>query len=314
MSPNKGDRPWRALFFTDSHVSFDSGAHHRRWYPTLIAGRLRAFDAWALQRLDWRSQGNLRQVLSKAAGIDVILCGGDATPGEDEEGMVSDAALEQYRRFRELVEQYWRGPVVAAWGNHDVGYHYLRPRIGGPSYESIRNAERLIGPPYQRLQVGRWTLLIVASELLAAATKSAHAPASFQQFLAARAQAQKAWIRAELEAAERVVFVDHDPRNFLQHVWPLVTAANCESKVRLTLVGHVHVRPLGMLLRLNRAARAAHLEVIPSTWQAWGLGCGYAELTLADHDLHLAVRYLSPIKIKRWWHSSHRRPAAVPPQ
>ncbi|HEX7173047.1 MAG TPA: metallophosphoesterase [Candidatus Limnocylindria bacterium] len=301
-------RPWRVLFFTDSHVSFDSKPHHLRWYPSLIGGRMGRLEQWMLNRLDWRSQANLRAVLAQAHDADVVVCGGDATPGEDEHGMLSDAALQQYGRYRNLVATAWRGPLFSAWGNHDVGYHYLRRRVGGVTAESIENAQRLIGPPYQRVELDRWRLLIVSAELLEAAATADHAPRTFRLYLAELAERQRQWIRDELASADRVILVDHDPRHFLKHVWPTVAESGHATKVQLTLTGHIHYRPAAALLHWTHgSARDARLEVIPSTWQMWGIGCGYATLVLDGDICRLAIQRLPPARVPRWWNAGDVR-------
>lgn len=296
----QADTTWRLIFFTDPHVSFDSRPEHQRWYPGVMRLSPGPVRRWMLRRLDWRSQQNLRMVFGDADNADVVICGGDATPGEDERGMVSAVAQDQYRRFRQIVDEYWHGPFYSAWGNHDVGYHYFRQRIGGMSCESLDAATTHIGPPFQRIQLGEWSILIVCSELLAAARRRRDGNGELWDVVEELAGVQRAWIRSELAAAQRVVFVDHDPTKFLSDVWPEVIATGCEAKVHLTLAGHMHLRPLGQALRAaSSAARAARLHVIPSTWQAWGIGCGYAQVALTAKGVRLSVRWLAPAKVNR---------------
>lgn len=282
----------RLFFFTDPHLSFDSRPEHRRWYPAFLSLPRNPLSASMLRRLDWRSQRNLRMALHRVARLQpsLVVCGGDATPGESEQGLASASAAVGHRRFAAVVARSTSS--VSVWGNHDMGYRYSSRGHGGPSIESYQQALGLIGPPFQAVRIDRWSVLLVNSQLSSAAEATYLTP-DVRQFFADVDAAQKVWLDTQLREADRVVLCDHDPIAFLRHLWPIVTAAGGETKVDLTLTGHFHLRPIGVLLsRLRPAARAARLQVIPSTWQLFGVFCGYGVVSFTPRGARLQIHSL----------------------
>ncbi len=295
------EHPQSILLIADPHLSQASQPEEQRWWPRIcyFLARLpnplgpELAHRW-LSSYDQMTQERLRRVLYNArrhGHYEYLISLGDHTQGIKAAGMTTQHAIYEFKAFTAMLKEYFPGTHKAfVWGDHDVGYRppksswwsRLTHPFGGLSAESVKTAEKLLGPPFFRVKLGNWSMIFLNSEIIDGVHTASYPPV-LRRRLSKLAARQQKFLLAELKHAENAILFIHKPEAALAEIFPKIKAY--QSKVKATFVGHWHSKVIGELLKLEHSmARDFNLQVVPATWGVEGFGGGFMVLTLfSDH-------------------------------
>ncbi len=196
----------------------------------------------------------LEAILSAQPTADRVVANGDFTVDSAFVGVSDDAALASAAAALDRLRTAYPGRVDATLGDHDLGKQSLFGAVGGPRRASLERCRGALGlPDAWRRDLGRWSLIGVASTLLAWPVFAAEAPASERAWWDAQREAHLARVRELLDGldpGQRLVLFVHDP-TALPFLARLPWFAARMDQVRLTVIGHLHTDAvLGLARRL----------------------------------------------------------------
>jgi predicted MPP superfamily phosphohydrolase len=219
---------------------------------------------------------------------DLVIFGGDAVLGISDRGLADPGMVSEYKSFHDLAEQMFPG-FLSVWGNHDTGFKYIPLKPGGMSLDSYSEAEKYIGPPFQRKHLDGWSLLLLNSEIPRVLEKE-HISSALREVLNEANNRQHQLVSRSLAEDQKIVIFIHDPFSFLDFIWPTIKHSPHRHKVHLVVAGHVHLAWVGPIIRtLYQEARKANVRIVPSLWELFGLYGGYGLIDLSEDRASLKL-------------------------
>lgn len=264
------------LITSDIHESSDSRPSQGRWFQWYISRwspdrQLAYLHSWDV--LTSRSLGRLVIRAKQLGPFSSALFLGDLTSGE---GLLTQEAQKQCQGFLAYLDINLFGvDRNIVHGGHDDGYNCQRdlPTV----LAGFANAQKFLGPLWQNIQIGKFTIICLCSEVYTAAAR--FSDPTLQNI----AREQTEFLVQELQRADgNVILAIHNPLALkrIEHILKL----NSE-KIVLTLAGYMHLRAFNIPFYLVPLFRYIHLHVVPSPWglaMPWGpVGRGgFCTLTL----------------------------------
>ncbi len=239
---------FRVVVLSDVHFA-GAAEQTRRGYETRV---IRHPLSRALVRL-WRRvvwladpfahNALLDRFCAAAGDPDRVVANGDYSCDSAFVGVSDAAAAESAREVLERLRGRFPGRLTAGLGDHEPGKMSLAGGVGGPRLASWERAVGELGlQPFWRVDLGTWTLLGVASPLLALPVYLAETlPEERPRWRALRA-AHLEEVRAALanrEPERRLLLFCHDPTAlpFLAAETPF---ADWQGRLEATVIGHLH--------------------------------------------------------------------------
>lgn len=259
----------KILLVTDAHFSKKSELGEERWFPRIAERKGKPY----LKYWDNLTQIKFLKVLTSAkllGPFDYFIDLGDSTPGINQRGLLNQRAIEERLEYQRLIDKSFPEiPKYYLWGDHDVGYRSgkileilgLGTKNGRMTKESFRVAEKIIGPPWKKISIGGYTILLLNSEIIREYKNS-----SDDKFFKSMVKKQDEFIERELVNSEKIIILIHDPLLLLELKKMLL---GYQEKISMTISGHAHMGEAGKLYRIHPLMRTINLQVIPSPW---GLG------------------------------------------
>jgi hypothetical protein len=204
---------------------------------------LRAYRGLIWMRHPLRQGHLLEQFLVHPEPLDVVVANGDYSCDSAFIGVSDGAALESARECLGRLRARFGDRVHALMGDHELGKFSFVGGRGGLRLESYHRAVEELGVrPFWRMEMGRYTLVGVASSLLALPLARAEIlPQEAGEWDRLRGEHLLEIDRAvgSIGPGQRVLLFCHDP-SALPFLWRETRVRNLLPQVEQTVVGHLH--------------------------------------------------------------------------
>lgn len=269
-------RKKRILTFTDAHFSVDTKIEEARWWPPAERILPEKIANKYLQRIDSLTQECFYEMLSQASKLkpfDCIIGFGDGTPGTNQRGIITDKAMKERLRYREIIDEFFpKTEKRFLWGNHDTGFYSkstsifsLGSQIGYMDKKSYNLAEKIIGPPWGSFRLDNFVFLLLNSEIIRASRRKKPVLPD-RSFFNGQEKEQERFVEDVLNSStDQVILAIHNPSKlkFLSSV-----LEKHKDRICLTLAGHYHIlfSRREKEREIRRELPWIKLEIIPNTW------------------------------------------------
>ncbi|MDP3244211.1 MAG: hypothetical protein Q8M83_00965 [bacterium] len=275
---------------TDMHRSYSSRPEQQRWWPKHIANwplerQMAYLNYW--DKLTTKAFDLLLDQAKARGPYDFLLSLGDNTSGDDESGLLTPEAQGQFQNTQSILRDNFSGSkMLFAQGGHDCGYN--RARNLETVSQGFKKANELLGPSWQSVKIGEFTLIILNSEKLLAVARY---PEPIRRNLM---MGQINFLASELQQTNgNIIMAIHNPAAL--NLLGSTLKYNCQ-KIVLTLAGHLHLKFFNYPFYLVPLYRYIRTRIVPSPWglaTPWGaIGTGgFCVLVLKDN--HFRLQYHS---------------------
>lgn len=303
----------KILLFSDPHRSVNSKDYEEKWFPPICSFLSKIEKKYFfpsnltkkfLNFWDRTTQQSFRHMLEIAKAFqpfEYVFGTGDYTPGSNESGMLTDAAVNQYKEFEKDLNFHIVCKKLLAWGDHDVGYRFnvskktgikIGTEKGGISTESVKVVTRLIGPPYGILKIHSSLFIYIATNLIRNVDKDS--PKELRD-LKEKQESFLAEALHDSQVENNFLFL-HDPTSLLLNTAVRKIIDFHRRKISVIFHGHLHAEYSARLTRLVHSSyrnlcKNYRVELIPASWGMMGIGKGFCVLKLFDGGSYQIERH-----------------------
>lgn len=240
--------PFRVVVLSDVHFAGPTEQTRRGYEIRVIRRPLARWLVRAWRRVVWLEDPFahnplLDQFCAAAGEPDWVVANGDYSCDSAFVGVGDAAAAESARLALERLRARFPGRLAAGLGDHELGKMSLAGGVGGPRLASWERAVGELGlSPFWQVELGAWTLLGVASPLLAlpvylAETLPEERP-RWQALRAAHLEVVRQTL-AGLGPERRLLLFCHDP-TALPFLAAETDFATWKERLEATVIGHLH--------------------------------------------------------------------------
>lgn len=268
----------RILLFSDVHFATASEPEDKAWWPFLVSRMPNPLKRKYLASWDKKVSSCYDGMLygaKKSGQYDLIISLGDNIHGTNEQGMMNRKARFTWDAFYQRLEDAFPlAPKKFVWGGHDVGFlnRFVKTLsrlkfgwlVGAKNKSCMRKemfelAREVIGPPWESFIFEGFTFLLLNSEVIRV-PNDAPDPES-RDFGTNLAIQQFQFLSCNLEAAEKVILIIHDP-NVIKCLGGVIKPHI--KKIVLTLAGHFHLSIIGNIFGIQPFLRELNFKIVPS--------------------------------------------------